>query len=1119
MRKKYAIWLILLVTIFLNHSLLYARKKSNEDIKPYPYEWYFQQDTEPIQTEIIGNPLDYAGKRIRMDVRNFELPRAYENSYRFACRFPLIDYVSNQPLYMKQWTEEVSEQFFEIQKKGGIKITNYALELLRDTQEFPSMSITENVELLDDFKDMLKSCSFSIEYQNAVSNLVEKYLISKSMITKAKEDLSPEDIKFFNDNPGYFLIPDGEHMPAITGDVSTHFEFIEHARKFKFQYMFFTAKLMSDAIYEYWVATKDMSISDIYTEDSASEESFIYVTNSLRIVIRGVGDDVYTKDAHLLIDIGGDDVYHNNAGGCRSSFEEIAVCIDHGGNDRYETPNDLYVQGFGFLGCGFLADFKGNDIYDAKHFAQGSGVCGVGVLWDGSGFDTYSAHAFCQGAGMFGLGMLLDDSGEDLYNCATLGQGGATTLGMGILSDLNGDDRYYLAIDESKDKLGNLAGYGQGGALSFRNYPWRKKLTAYGGAGLLFDADGNDRYWTKGWCDQGSSYIMSLGALVDQSGNDHYTANTGQGSGIHITNAILIDKDGHDIYEGGFRAGGSGGDRSAGFFIDYAGNDIYRSRTSSYGTGVKPMSYSLFIDYKGEDTYICSEPKNEITFNNWQSFGGVWPESEPYNWPLAICMDLGGEDDYQVRYHENNCERSSFGHGIFLDTEWSCGDIIGEIHNELKEQTKPELNSKIKNSQYYGDIKELLSQSTFIRFQVVGKLIQDSTDIIPYLAEILKTSENRNVNRDVMEIIHYFLVNNKLTEKSEKEIITLLDVPDEEVRYIIADDIGMWEMKIGEDALLNAAKYDSSSDIRYVALRSLIQLKSVKGLPIARRLSEKDPSEKVRRVATSYLGAVNDGIDPFPLLSYILQHDSSPSVRVEAAEAMGKLNDEQAVPLLRDAAKSFDVYLQRTAGKSLAELGYIEGIEILIESLSFPSIDAFENYNYNVPNFIAMYSGYDLPESERYDKTKWEEWFAVNKNSIDIQKNLENLHAYKALQDSLSDLSNKKKISKYEAFLSDHPDFLYGKKNLARILNSVAWDMVTALKESKRYDPVLGLKYAKRCVELDPQLNYIDTLAEAYYQNGDYDNALEICNNVLEIHPKNNMFLERKIRCEHLSGK
>ena len=152
MRKKFTILLLILVTIFINHSLLYARKESNKEIKPYPYEWYFQQYTEPIETDITSNPLDYAGKRIGMDVRNFELPRAYENSYRCAGRFPLIDYVSNQPLYMKQWTEEVSERFLEIHKKEGIKVTNYALELLRDTQKFPSMSITENVELLEDFK-------------------------------------------------------------------------------------------------------------------------------------------------------------------------------------------------------------------------------------------------------------------------------------------------------------------------------------------------------------------------------------------------------------------------------------------------------------------------------------------------------------------------------------------------------------------------------------------------------------------------------------------------------------------------------------------------------------------------------------------------------------------------------------------------------------------------------------------------------------------------------------------------------------------------------------------------------------------------------------------------------
>ncbi|MDP8314817.1 MAG: HEAT repeat domain-containing protein [Candidatus Celaenobacter antarcticus] len=1114
MRKKYLNLIIILVIILLNHSSLFAKKKSDKEIQTYPYEWSFQQDTEPLQTEVVGNPLDYAGRRIGIDVRNFELPRAYENSYRFACRFPLIDYVSNQPLYMKQWTEDVSERFIEIQKKEGIKVTNYALELLRDTQEFPSMSISENVELLEDFKDMIRSRSFSTSYQNAVSKLVEKYLIAKSLVSKAKENLSPDDLKFFNDNPAYFLIPDGEHMPSLTGDVSTQFEFIEHARKFKYQYMFFAAKIMSEAIYNYWNLTKDMSVSDIYNDQSAYKEPFIYVTNSLRIVIRGVGDDVYTKDADLLIDIGGDDIYQNNAGGCRSSFEEIAVCIDHNGNDTYDSPNDTYVQGFGFLGCGFLADFNGNDIYSAKHFAQGAGVCGVGVLWDESGFDTYDAHAFCQGAGMFGLGMLLDNNGEDIYDCATLGQGGATTLGMGVLSDLDGDDRYYLAIDESKDKLGNLAGYGQGGALSFRNYPWSKKLTAYGGAGLLFDASGNDRYWAKGWCDQGGSYIMSLGALVDQSGNDHYTANTGQGSGIHITNAILIDKEGHDIYEGGFRTGGSGGDRSPGFFIDYAGNDVYRSGTSSYGTGVKPASYSLFIDYQGADTYICDEPENEITFNNWQSFGGVWPGSEPYSCPYAICMDLEGEDDYHVRYHKNNCERSSFGHGIFIDTEWNEGDVIGEITNELKKQKLPELSDKIKESTYYRDITELLSSSAFIRFQAIGKIIRNSADIIPYLTETLKTSENRNVNRDVLEIIHYYIMNNMLDENTEKELISCLDSPDEEVRYVIADDIGMWNIETGENALLNIAVSDTSADVRYAVLRSLVQLESMKGLLIARRLSEKDPSEKVRRIATDYQGVVDDGVDPFPLLSYILQHDSSPSVRVEAAEAFGKLKDDRAVPLLRKASQSFDVYLQRAAGKSLAELGYIEGIDILIKSLSFPSIDAFENYNYNVPNFISMYSGFDLPESERYDQQKWREWFDKNKFQIDIQENLKNLDVYHVLQDSIDQFEQQEKIPFLEKFVASHSNFIKAKKDLAQILNRAAWDMVTAPETSEKYNPKSGVEYAKRAVELDPQLNYIDTLAEAYYQNGDYANALKICNDIIGDNPKDKMFLERKELCE-----
>jgi len=63
--KKYLNLIIILVIILLNHSSLFAKKKSDKEIQTYPYEWSFQQDTEPLQTEVVGNPLDYAGRRNR----------------------------------------------------------------------------------------------------------------------------------------------------------------------------------------------------------------------------------------------------------------------------------------------------------------------------------------------------------------------------------------------------------------------------------------------------------------------------------------------------------------------------------------------------------------------------------------------------------------------------------------------------------------------------------------------------------------------------------------------------------------------------------------------------------------------------------------------------------------------------------------------------------------------------------------------------------------------------------------------------------------------------------------------------------------------------------------------
>ena len=81
-------------------------------VQQYGPETWFQQDPAPapIIAESIGNPLDYAAARIGLDVRNVELPRGWEGGYRYCCRFAVIDYVSNRPLYMKQRAEDNSAQ-------------------------------------------------------------------------------------------------------------------------------------------------------------------------------------------------------------------------------------------------------------------------------------------------------------------------------------------------------------------------------------------------------------------------------------------------------------------------------------------------------------------------------------------------------------------------------------------------------------------------------------------------------------------------------------------------------------------------------------------------------------------------------------------------------------------------------------------------------------------------------------------------------------------------------------------------------------------------------------------------------------------------------------------------
>ena len=57
--------------------------------------------------------------------------------------------------------------------------------------------------------------------------------------------------------------------------------------------------------------------------------------------------------------------------------------------------------------------------------------------------------------------------------------------------------------------------------------------------------------------------------------------------------------------------------------------------------------------------------------------------------------------------------------------------------------------------------------------------------------------------------------------------------------------------------------------------------------------------------------------------------------------------------------------------------------------------------------------------------------------------------------------------------------------------NNLAWYLATAPYEELR-DPSRAIHLAKRAVELEPSPMYLDTLAEAYYANGQYDKAVKV---------------------------
>ncbi len=376
-----------------------------------------------------------------------------------------------------------------------------------------------------------------------------------------------------------------------------------------------------------------------------------------RVLLRGGADDRhYAQDCALLIDLGGDDTYLGSVGASSDGLP-VSVALDLSGDDTYIDEHEKSpAQGAGVLGIGMLLDLGGDDRYTAHSFAQGCGRFGVGVLYDAAGTDEYRSAGFSQGAGLYGIGILFDRTGSDAYHTVYYAQGYGFSKGLGLLYDLEGDDRYiaddteltHVGDETPKHNESDAQGFGGG-----RRGDHTDGHNMSGGLGILSDLAGNDTY-SAGVFAQGSGYWFGCGVLHDAEGDDSYRGVFfNLGAAAHFAIGTLFDEGGNDRSDLVMTLGfGTGHDGSAAIYIDSDGDDIYTmsngdDRAVSLGSSLN-NSFSLFANIRGNDTYA---PVGNSMGYAMSRRGGEWALYAP---TTGLFFDIGGEDEYRHDFGAQN---------------------------------------------------------------------------------------------------------------------------------------------------------------------------------------------------------------------------------------------------------------------------------------------------------------------------------------------------------------------------------------------------------------------------------------------------------------------------------
>lgn len=528
----------------------------------------------------------------------------------------------------------------------------------------------DSIRLAAEINAELKRKSGSAGIEGAVNIITAGFTVGKRYLDRAVAKIPGQELDILlGEAPGFWRDEDDTLERSFSGRLHQEFgrvydtsrqvkseTLLAYARKIDRQALALSGLAVVSAVERALAVLKmlpEESLPVINVAGVKGEVVYYQESEWGKIIVGGVGDNVYETPAAVIVDLGGNDIYYNRAGGAVGILDHpFGVVIDLKGDDHY-LSDKLFSQGSALFGCGVLIDLAGDDVYRGNHYTQGSAIFGTALLHDAAGKDIYDAGFFAQGSGHYGVGVLIDEAGNDSYRSFCYCQGFAGTWGYGLLAELAGNDLYYAGGKYKHEPLlpREYRSFAQGYAIGVRP-------DAGGGIGFLCDFQGNDFYNAEVYA-QGTSYWYSLGMLFDQEGFDHYTAaQYTQGAGIHLSVGALVDEEGNDSYFS--RLGpsqGEGHDLSVGVLVDRKGDDGYYA-SGGQGIGLT-NSVGLFIDQDGNDWYMASESLICQGSSNWaRGFGGI-----------GLFLDLAGRDWYpgrNVAADQNRWTKGTYGSGVDL---------------------------------------------------------------------------------------------------------------------------------------------------------------------------------------------------------------------------------------------------------------------------------------------------------------------------------------------------------------------------------------------------------------------------------------------------------------------